>query len=105
MAGGIVALAATARRMGPTFDGRLRVRRLDWGDAAREGPFDVVLMADIIYAPTANRAKRPSPSSLSAYAYANKRGVLRVVQVDVLRARRLVAFRLHGKRARRTTRS
>ena len=32
VAGGIVALAATARRMGPTFDGRLRVRRLDWGD-------------------------------------------------------------------------
>ena len=54
VAGGIVALAATARRMGPTFDGRLRVRRLDWGDAAREGPFDVVLMADIIYAPSAH---------------------------------------------------
>ena len=81
VAGGIVALAATARRMGPTFDGRLRVRRLDWGDAAREGPFDVVLMADIIYAPTAHEK-----------LLATLRGVFEANPKAVA----VVAFCLHG---------
>lgn len=81
VAGGIFALAATARSMAPQLSGRLRVRRLDWGADAKEGPFDVVLLADVIYAPTAHGKLL---ATLRGVFEANPRAVA------------VVAFCLHG---------
>ena len=80
VAGGIFALAATARSMAPQLTGIFRVRRLDWGDEA-EGPFDVVLLADVIYAPTAHGKLL---ATLRGVFEANPRAVA------------VVAFCLHG---------
>ena len=82
--GAIFALAASARWAAAAADdggGAICVRSLAWGAPAREGPFDVVLLADCIYDPESHAPLLATLASVFA---------------ERATATAVVAFALHG---------